>query len=69
MTKNILFSFKKIEKHTVLAGQWGQVPILALPADAHVLEEKILNNLKYDLLKVLFQYEGKRLRTGPFKTI
>jgi len=29
--KNILFSFKKVEKHTILAGQGGQEPPLALP--------------------------------------
>jgi len=23
MAKNILFSFKKVEKHTILAGGWG----------------------------------------------
>jgi len=32
MHKNILFSFKKVKKHTILAGQGGgQVPPLALP--------------------------------------
>jgi len=31
MPKNILFSFKKVEKHTILVGQGGQVPSLALP--------------------------------------
>jgi len=35
MFKNILFSFKKVKKHTILVGQGGQVPPLALPADAH----------------------------------
>jgi len=31
MPENILFSFKKVKKHTILAGQGGQVPPLALP--------------------------------------
>jgi len=31
MAKNILFSFKKVKKHTILAGQGGQEPPLALP--------------------------------------
>jgi len=29
--KNILFSPKKVKKHTILAGQGGQGPPLALP--------------------------------------
>jgi hypothetical protein len=32
--KNILFSFKKVEKNTILSGQGGQLTPLALPADA-----------------------------------
>jgi len=35
MPKNILFSFIKVEKHTILAGQGGASAPLALPADAH----------------------------------
>jgi len=31
MPKNILFSFKKVKKHTILVGQGGQKPPLALP--------------------------------------
>jgi len=31
MPKNILFTFKKVEKHTILAGQGGQETPLALP--------------------------------------
>jgi len=38
MLKNILFSFKKVEKHTILASQegpGGNCPLLPSPADAH----------------------------------
>jgi hypothetical protein len=33
--KNILYSFKKVEKHTILAGQKGGRPLLPSPADDH----------------------------------
>jgi len=35
LPKNILFSFKKVEKHTILAspGGGGKCPILSSPAD------------------------------------
>jgi len=37
MTINILFSFKKVEKHTILASQGGggKCPLLPSPEDAH----------------------------------
>jgi len=44
--KNIPFSFKKVEKQTILAGQGGQEPPLALPADAHAMGPK--NNVITD---------------------
>jgi len=44
--KKILFSFKKVKEQTILAGQGGQEPPLALPADAHAMGPK--NNVITD---------------------
>jgi len=40
MAKNILFSFKKVEEHTILAKGGGQVPPLALPCECPCREGK-----------------------------
>jgi hypothetical protein len=43
MPLNILFSFKKkVQKHTILAGQGGQVPPLALPCGRPYFRVKII---------------------------
>jgi len=44
MSKNILFSLKKVEKHTILAGQegGGQVPSLFLPCGRPCLQFNLI---------------------------
>jgi len=40
------FPLKKVKKHTILAGQGGQGPLLSSPADAHDLDlEFVKKNL------------------------
>jgi len=48
MPKNILFSFKKVEKHTILVGQGGggKSPLLPSPADAHLGGEALAEHLE-----------------------
>jgi hypothetical protein len=43
LPKNILFSFLKVEKHTILVGQGGggKCPLLPSPAEAHVFYENL----------------------------
>jgi len=54
MPENILFSFKKVKKHTILAGQGGgKCPLLPSPADAHAWTPRSLNKF-HGLLKCFY---------------
>jgi hypothetical protein len=71
--KNILFSSKKVKKHTILAGQGGQGPPLALPCGrpwllvGHcVLHSSWEMKKEGDILRNIFKQIDIKIIFAPF---
>ena len=66
MLKNILFSFKKSRKHTILQAKGGKSPLLLTPVDAHSPYYFSKNTLKF-FGQTITGFKLKRMEDGRIR--